>query len=118
MANKRRLGKGYEDQAADYLREQGLFIKEKNYRCKFGEIDLIAQDKEYLVFVEVKYRRSLDNGYASEAVNHEKQRRISKAAALYLISHFHTIDIPCRFDVIGFDGNKKEWIKNAFNYCV
>ena len=57
--NTRSTGSCYERKAADYLKQQGLFILRYNYRCRFGEIDLIARDGEYLVFVEVKYRKDV-----------------------------------------------------------
>lgn len=82
-----------------------------------GEIDLVAQDGTWLVFIEVKYRRNTASGCAIEAVNKAKQKKISRAAAWYLSSHFHSVDIPCRFDVLGFDGNKIIWIKDAFDFC-
>lgn len=90
---------------------------EYNYRCRRGEVDLIARDGEYLVFVEVKYRSSEDAGGPLAAVDHTKQRVISRVAKLYLLSHYHTMDIACRFDVIGFHGPHIQWVKNAFDYC-
>lgn len=116
--NKRKVGGFYEEQAALFLESQGLFIKERNYRCRLGEVDLIARDGECLVFVEVKYRFSMKAGNAWEAVDKKKQKNISKVAAQYLAIHFHTLDIACRFDVVGFEKDKPFWIKNAFDFCV
>ena len=66
--NKRRIGGIFENMAADYLVSQGLLILERNYRCRMGEVDLIARDGNYLVFVEVKYRNSSRNGNAAEEI--------------------------------------------------
>lgn len=115
--NKRHTGKYYEDIAAEYLEKQGLKIISRNYRCYFGEIDLIVLDKEYLVFVEVKYRRTLHQGNSLSAVDYKKQRVISKVARHFLMMHAKSMNVPCRFDVIGIDGNKIKWIKNAFDFC-
>lgn len=99
------------------MEKQGLFIKERNFRCRSGEIDLIAGDGRYLVFVEVKYRHSGENGWASAAVDRRKQRAVSRAAEFYLVRHGYREDTPCRFDVVAIDGDRMEWIPNAFDYC-
>ena len=88
--NTRSTGSCYERKAADYLKQQGLFILRYNYRCRFGEIDLIARDGKYLVFVEVKYRKDNSSGYSLAAVNPAKQKTICKVARYFLtvwISH-------------------------------
>ena len=77
--NKRKTGSRYEEQAAAFLEKQGLLVIEKNFRCKSGEIDLIARDGRYLVFVEVKYRSSGSNGYAAAAVDGEQIQWIKNA---------------------------------------
>ena len=82
--NTRSTGSCYERKAADYLKQQGLFILRYNYRCRFGEIDLIARDGEYLVFVEVKYRKDNSSGYSLAAVNPAKQKTICKVARYFL----------------------------------
>ena len=83
-----------------------------------GEIDLIARDKEYLVFVEVKCRSQNRAGYSLDAVNPAKQKQISKAARYLLAAEHHCTEIPCRFDVIGIDGGCLHWIKDAFGFCI
>lgn len=117
MMNKRSIGDWGEKIAADFLESQGLWIREKNFRCKIGEIDLIAEEKEYLVFVEVKYRKDLSHGYPREAVNYHKQRTISKVASWYL-QRYHLWNRSCRFDVLEILGTypnlKITLIKNAF----
>lgn len=115
--NKRILGSLYEELAAAYLKNQGLEIIRKNYRVKSGEIDLIALDGEYLVFVEVKYRSSDCAGDSLCAVDAAKQRAISRTAMHYLVSQRDNVNLPCRFDVVGIDRDEIHWIKNAFDYC-
>ncbi len=86
--NKSKTGSRYEEQAAAFLEKQGLLVIEKNFRCKSGEIDLIARDGKYLVFVEVKYRSSSkESGYAAAAVDWRKQKRISQAAQFFLLRY-------------------------------
>ncbi len=110
------MGGYYEQKAAVFLEKQGLFILEKNFRCKFGEIDLIAGDGKYLVFVEVKYRNSGGCGWASAAVDWRKQRTVSAIAEFYLLKRGYGLDIPCRFDVVAIDGEHIQWIQNAFDH--
>lgn len=112
--NKRELGKEYEERAAAYLEAGGCRIIEKNYRCRIGEVDLIVRDGPYLAFVEVKYRRSEQMGNALEAVNQQKQMRIRKIAAFYLMVKRYPETMPCRFDVIGITADQISYIKNAF----
>lgn len=116
--NTRKTGDLYERKAAAYLEQQGLAILERNYRCRQGEIDLIARDTGYLVFVEVKYRRGERAGNSLEAVNKAKQKAIGAVARYYLAVRWHSSDIPCRFDVIGIDGEQISWIKNAFEWQI
>lgn len=115
--NTRKTGQKYEEQAVAYLTDRGYVIVERNYKCPYGEIDIIARDGEYLVFLEVKYRRSDAWGSPGEAVDGRKQRRISRAALCFYGKNGYERDIPCRFDVIGVDGNEKiTHIENAFDY--
>lgn len=112
--NKRAVGASYEQKAADYLRQQGYEILERNYRCRAGEIDLIAREDPYLVFVEVKYRAGAAAGYGSEAVDFRKQQRIIRAASWYLMEKHIRADMPCRFDVVSFFGEKITILRDAF----
>ena len=112
----RKIGSCHEEEAAAFLKKQGLFIVTKNFRCKSGEIDLIVRDGKYLVFVEVKYRSNKESGYASAAVDYRKQKRISQAAQFFLLRYGYG-EPPCRFDVVAIDGEQIQWIKNAFDYC-
>lgn len=112
--NKRQLGTTYEDKACEYLEQKGYKIIERNFRAYKGEIDIIAKDGQYLVFVEVKFRAKNSFGYSAEAVNVHKQNIIYKVAEGYLKLHPQFGNRPCRFDVIAFDGNEITHIKNAF----
>lgn len=112
--NKRCVGAAYEQEAADYLTEQGYEILERNFRCRLGEIDLIARDGECLVFVEVKYRKGRRKGDPLEAVHQKKQKIIGQVAAYYLLTHPNWEDCPCRFDAVGILDGEIRLIKNAF----
>lgn len=111
--NKREKGSEYEAVAADYLEKNGYVILCMNYRCKIGEIDIVAQEEEELVFIEVKYRSTLRLGEPLEAVNARKQAKIRKVCQYYLMEH-NIDDMPIRFDVVGILENEITLIKNAF----
>lgn len=114
--NKRRLGAKVEQAVKQYLVAHGFEILEMNYRCRQGEIDIIAREQEYYVFIEVKYRNSTKYGLPQEAVGTSKQRRICKAAQYYLYSHNLNEFTPVRFDVAAVLVNKITYYKNAFKY--
>lgn len=114
MVNKRAIGKGYEELAARYLKDNGYVIKELNFCCKYGEIDIIAKEGNTLVFVEVKYRSNAKYGMPFEAVNYSKQNKIIMTAEYYRIKHDISDSISCRFDVVSILGDYIEVIKDAF----
>lgn len=116
--NKRKLGARIEQLVSEYLTTHGFTILEMNYRCKQGEIDIIARDGAYHVFVEVKYRKNTQYGTPQEAVGLVKQKRISKAAQYYLYCHNLDEFTPVRFDVAAVLENKIVYYKNAFDYVV
>lgn len=104
-----------EQTALQFLQKNGLCKISRNFRTRFGEIDLIMQDQQALVFIEVRRRRNPWHGHSIETINHAKQRRIIASAQIYLIKHQQFRRLPCRFDVVGLDfGGKITWIKNAF----
>lgn len=111
------LGNRAENLAHKYLVKQGLKSVTRNYRCRFGEIDLIMTDEEYLVFIEVRYRRSQTFGGALQSIDARKQDKLRRTAQNYLIHHKMN-DTACRFDILCLDGRQEkpeiEWIKNAF----
>lgn len=114
--NRRAVGASYEKLAGDYLRQQGYEILACNFRCRQGEIDIVAKEKGTLVFVEVKYRSSMAKGSPLEAVDAKKQRLISKTAAYYCYRYGYGENYPCRFDVVAVCGNEIVLVKNAFEY--
>lgn len=111
------LGKLGEEAAVDFLKENGYKILIRNYKTKLGEVDIIAQDKDTLCFIEVKTRNSLKYGLPCEAVSDSKQRQISKAALIFLKENNH-LDKKARFDVVSVicsdNSEKMSLIKNAF----
>ncbi len=112
--NKREIGSAGEDVACRFLEEKGMRIIERNFRCRSGEIDVIAAEKDVLVFVEVKLRRSMEERLAFEAVHSAKQKKIIKSALVYMMQNKVPSDKPCRFDVIGIAGKKLYHIRDAF----
>jgi putative endonuclease len=108
-----RSGARAEDRCAELLRGAGLVLVERNWRCRLGEIDLIAEDHGVLVFAEVRMRRAFGFGGAGESVTAAKRARLIAAARLYLSRQ---PQIQCRFDVFLIDGPAGDikWIRDAF----
>ena len=112
-------GRYGEDLAAKFLTRHGYRIIQLNYRASCGEVDIVAQDKDTLVFVEVKTRTGTGFGSPAEAVTHRKRQQISKTALVYL-SQQRLLNEPARFDVVAVLLRKDaepliELIKNAFD---
>lgn len=84
MNKKKKLGLEGEERAAVYLDRKGYEILERNYRCRWGEIDIIALDGETLCFIEVKTRKSLSHGFPAEAVNRQKMLRLLRCAYIFM----------------------------------
>lgn len=114
--NNRRVGAQKEEEVCAHLLSEGVNILERNFRCRQGEIDVIGYDGEYLVFFEVKYRKTPNKGNAAQAVGTAKQRKICRVADYYRFLHHCAEDTPVRFDVIAVDGKQLSWIQNAFDY--
>ena len=93
------FGKAAENAAAKFLKAKGYKILERNYKNKFGEIDIIAKYQGVICFLEVKARHSLDLGLPQEAVSTSKQRQICRVAVYYLKSN-NLLERPARFDVL------------------
>ena len=126
------IGQRAEDAALAYLRSQGLRLVERNFHCKCGEIDLIMQHADCLVFVEVRYRKKDTFGGAIESITTAKQHKIVTTAQYYLQKCGKTNTVPCRFDVVAIspdhklattplskhqcrlDGFRIQWISRAF----
>ena len=105
-----------ERKAGAYLEGLGYEILEYNFRGRGGEIDIVARENRYLIFVEVKYRRNEKTGSPLEAVDDRKQRRICRAASSYLARHGLRTDQGCRFVVVAITGEKIRLVKNAFPF--
>lgn len=118
MNNSRFLGRSGEDKAAQYLAFKGYSIIDRNYKSRFGEIDIIAANKQYIVFVEVKARKNSDYGEAKEFVDYSKQNKIRNTALMWLSAN--ETSLQPRFDVIeiytssSFLQKKINHIENAF----
>lgn len=115
MQNNRKVGEEREALAVLELEKLGYKILQKNFRCRIGEIDIIALHRGYLVFIEVKYRKNAKTGYAAEAVTWRKQQIISRVADYYIRTHCNKIP-SCRFDVAALDGEQFTIYENAFEY--
>ena len=109
-----RRGEPAENLAAAFLEREGLKILERNYRCRFGEIDLVALSGAALVFVEVRARESEAFGGAAGSITPAKRRRIVAAARHYLVRH--RVRRACRFDVVLIRGRSQEieWLADVF----
>jgi putative endonuclease len=113
--DKRIKGDEKERLAESFLAAKGFTLIERNFFCKAGEIDLIMKEGEYLVFIEVRYRENKEFGGALASITPSKQKKLRRSAEYYLIKHFNNSPPPCRFDVVGIEGNNEiEWVKNAF----
>jgi putative endonuclease len=114
-SNHLKKGTDAEKAAEKFLSTRGLKIIARNFSSRFGEIDLICEDKNDLVFVEVRFRSNTHFGSAVETVTIAKQRKITKTAHYFLQTHPNFSKKMMRFDVIGMNDNSQfEWIKGAF----
>lgn len=109
--SKQELGQAGETQALHYLNSHGLKLIERNFRQRFGEIDLIMQEQATLVFVEVRSRQLSRFGGAAASITPTKQHRLTLAAQAWLKRYKQPP--PCRFDVIAIDGGEVTWLKNV-----
>lgn len=112
--NNREIGTAYEKRAVLFLQEKGYEILQTNFRCHQGEIDIVAKEGRYIVFVEVKYRQSDRNGLPEEAVGVYKQKKIIQTARYYLYRNGWREETPCRFDVVGISGEEIRLLRDAF----
>ena len=115
MTERSQSGAAGEQQAAHYLSAQGLTLLQRNWRCRLGEIDLVMLDRDTLVFVEVRLRRSQAFGGAAASVDARKQARLIRAAEQFLQQHPALARLACRFDVVALDGEQPpDWLQGAF----
>jgi len=115
------IGKRGETLAISFLKKNGYRIIESNFRCRYGEIDIVAQDGKTVAFIEVKTKTSNRFGSPTQAVDSRKQRQVSKTALAY-ISQKRLTNYSARFDVVGINikgsNSEIELIKNAFELCL
>ena len=115
--NKREIGTEQETIAAKYLEKNGYVILEQNYRCRYGELDIVARKNDMLVIVEVKFRSGAGCGDPAEAVDVRKQKKICRVTLDYLMRHPWYQEKPCRFDVIAIYGDGQiSHIEDAFSF--
>jgi putative endonuclease len=107
-----KTGKRAEDKAAHYIQEKGMIILERNYRSKFGEIDIIANDENTIVFVEVKAKVGAGFGLPEEMINKNKLQKVRNMAAMYLGGKL----IACRIDVIAVVFDDAEAVTRLTHY--
>jgi putative endonuclease len=115
--NRKAIGNDAERLACEYLQSRGLNLLQRNFYCRGGEIDLIMQHGDSLVFVEVRYRKRTSHGRAAETVSQRKQGRVIRCAQYYLTRH-RRWNTAARFDVVSIEGAPGQmriaWITNAF----
>ena len=108
----------WERAAQRELERHGLRLRAANVRYRGGELDLVMDDRDVLVFVEVRYRRGTSFGGGAGSVDFAKRRKLVRSASLYLASHPKLAERACRFDVVGVSGEiespRFEWVRNAF----
>lgn len=118
LSEKQQIGQLAEQKACEYLQAKGFRLITQNYRCYFGEIDIVMQDQEDIVFIEVRSRADTLYGHALESIGVKKMRKLIKTAAHFLQAKRWLHKKPSRFDVITIHQNagnmRLEWIKNAF----
>lgn len=117
--NRQQLGQQAEQAACRFLESKGMRLLLQNYHCRFGEIDLIMQDQDDIVFVEVRSRSRVDYGSAGESITNSKIKKLGKTAVHFLQKKNWLYKFASRFDVIAIhtmDNDMQiEWIKNAFS---
>ncbi len=112
-------GRQAETLALKFLQQQGLSHMQRNFSCKCGEIDLIMQDNEFLVFIEVRYRKKSHYGHPLETINYAKQQKIIKTVQYFLMKHPQYSHMPCRIDAVAISSHSStpaeqiDWVKNA-----
>lgn len=109
-------GADAESLALTHLRERGLQLIARNFRCRGGELDLVMQDRGTLAVIEVRQRSHRGFASAAESVDRRKQQKIIQATQLFLLQHPQYEPWPLRFDVVALDGRGQlDWIPNAFD---
>ena len=119
LAPKQTIGQQAENIACQHLQQQGLRLIDRNFQCRVGEIDLVMQDNDTLVFIEVRSRSTQDAYDPIESIGFRKQQRLMRTAMHYLQKKHYLDTYPCRFDVIGITYTASiphvQWIQHAFS---
>lgn len=114
----RATGDPFEQRACAELERAGLKLLTRNYTTRHGELDLVMREGNTIVFVEVRYRRSASHGDAATSVTRSKQLKLILAAQHWLAAHPRQATLPCRFDVVSYDGIgeaiRQGWLRGAF----
>ncbi|MGI6412369.1 MAG: YraN family protein [Syntrophomonadaceae bacterium] len=108
---RKQIGQLGEDKAVQFLKVKGYSILHRNYRTRFGELDIVCQDQHSLVFIEVKTRTSIKFGYPEEAITYQKIKHVKKAAAIYINNEQKRFS-EVRFDVVTVLKSNSKWIIN------
>lgn len=112
------VGAQFEQRALEHLQRSGLALVTRNFRTRYGEIDLVMRDRDMLVFVEVRYRRDMRFGGGAASIGADKRGRLARAAQGFLQANPRYASSPCRFDVVAFDGDAAapacDWQRAAF----
>lgn len=115
----RTTGDQFEELALTHAMRDGLRLITRNFNCRYGELDLVMRDRDVVVFLEVRYRKSQGFGGALDSVGASKRERLSKAASLFLQANPALAHHPCRFDVMAISGSIEsptiDWQRNAFD---
>jgi putative endonuclease len=114
----RQIGAQWESAALAHLQRSGLKLLDRNFNCRYGELDLVARDREVIVFVEVRYRGTAARGDGMASVGSSKRAKLVRTAQVYLQAHPQLSAAPCRFDVVACSGTPQapqiEWTRAAF----
>lgn len=114
----RQVGAQWEDAALAHLQRSGLSLLDRNFNCRYGELDLVARDRDVIVFVEVRFRSTSSRGDGAQSVGPSKRAKLVRAAQVYLQARPQLAASPCRFDVVACAGTPQqpqiEWTRSAF----
>ena len=119
MDIRKQAGQNGETVAAAFLEKEGVRILMRNFRCKFGEIDLIGKDHDSFLVVEIKMRSTKRQGLPCEAVDWRQQRKICRTYDFFRMKYQISDFVPVRFDIVEVNHNDEcHWIQNAFEYQI
>ncbi len=115
----REKGTAYESLALSHLQKAGLTLLARNYTCRLGEIDLVMREKQSVVFIEVRYRKSAEHGTGAATIGATKRTKLIRTAKLYLQEHPRLATSTCRFDAVTISGDMEapdiRWLRSVFD---